>query len=198
MLDDVSAHTEPMSAPRIPVLGAAPGSGDAAYVIYTSGSTGKPKGVCVPHRAVVNFLTSIAREPGMSERDVVLAVTTLSFDIAVLELLLPLVVGAEIVLATRAEATDGAALARLLEQHRATVMQATPATWRMLIETGWQGGSGASGSSGTPGLRALCGGEAPPRDLAAELATRTGPPGDMYGPAQATLLSPVPRRARTD
>ena len=88
-------------------------SAHLAYVLYTSGSTGTPKGVGVPHRAVVNFLISIAREPGMTERDVVLAVTTLSFDIAVLEMLLPLVVGAEIALATREQAHDGGALAGL-------------------------------------------------------------------------------------
>jgi len=192
MLDDVPPHAEPLSAPGSRPAGGAPSSGDAAYVIYTSGSTGKPKGVCVPHRAVINFLTSIAREPGMSERDVVLAVTTLSFDIAVLELLLPLVVGAEIVLATRAEATDGAALARLLEQHRATVMQATPATWRLLIETGWRG------ASDTSRFRALCGGEALPRDLAAELASRTGQLWNMYGPTETTVWSTVHRVAATD
>ncbi|HEU4726876.1 MAG TPA: amino acid adenylation domain-containing protein, partial [Kofleriaceae bacterium] len=142
MLDDVPPRAEPVSIPGIALPGAAGGVDAAAYVIYTSGSTGTPKGVCVPHRAVVNFLTSIAREPGMSERDVVLAVTTLSFDIAVLELLLPLAVGAEIVLATREEATDGGALASLVDHHRATLMQDTPATWRMLIETGWRGNPG--------------------------------------------------------
>ena len=181
MLDDVAAHAEPASSPAIDV----PGTADAAaYMIYTSGSTGKPKGVAVPHRAVVNFLTSIAREPGMTERDVVLAVTTLSFDIAVLELLLPLAVGGEVVLASRDEATDGVALAGLLEQHRATVMQATPATWRMLIETGWRG---------SPALTALCGGEALPRDLAVELAARVGRLWNMYGPTETTVWSTVHR-----
>jgi amino acid adenylation domain-containing protein len=183
MLDDVPAHAELGSSAAI----ALPGAGDvehAAYVIYTSGSTGKPKGVCVPHRAVVNFLTSIAREPGMTERDVVVAVTTLSFDIAVLELLLPLAVGAQIVLASRAEATDGVALAGLLARHHATIMQATPATWRMLIETGWRGG---------PALTALCGGEAMPRDLAGELATRVGQLWNMYGPTETTVWSTIHR-----
>ncbi|MEO7733015.1 MAG: amino acid adenylation domain-containing protein, partial [Kofleriaceae bacterium] len=181
MLDDVPASAEPMSSAAIHL----PGTADAAaYVIYTSGSTGKPKGVAVPHRAVVNFLTSIAREPGMTERDVVLAVTTLSFDIAVLELLLPLAVGGEIVLATRDEATDGIALAGLLDQHHATVMQATPATWRMLIETGWRG---------SPTLTALCGGEALPRDLAVELAARVGRLWNMYGPTETTVWSTVHR-----
>jgi amino acid adenylation domain-containing protein len=185
MLDDVPRH--PPGALSSPAI-ALPASADAAaYVIYTSGSTGVPKGVCVPHRAVVNFLTSIAREPGMTERDVVVAVTTLSFDIAVLELLLPLAVGAEIVLASRAEATDGAALASLLEEHRATVMQATPATWRMLIETGWRGGA----------LKALCGGEAMPRDLAAELGSRTAELWNMYGPTETTVWSTIHRVTET-
>ena len=183
-LDDVPAHVE-LSSPAIALPDAAGTQpSDAAYVIYTSGSTGKPKGVCVPHRAVVNFLTSMAREPGMTERDVVLAVTTLSFDIAVLELVLPLAVGAEVVLATRDEASDGTALAGLLERHPVTVMQATPATWRMLIETGWRG---------APGLRALCGGEALPRDLAALLAARTAALWNMYGPTETTVWSTVHR-----
>ena len=185
MLDDVPPHAEPVSSAAIGLPAIGDNTADAAaYVIYTSGSTGKPKGVCVPHRAVVNFLTSIAREPGMTERDVVLAVTTLSFDIAVLELLLPLAVGGEIILATRDEATDGTALAGLLAQHRATVMQATPATWRMLIETGWRG---------APTLTALCGGEALPRDLAVELAARVGRLWNMYGPTETTVWSTVHR-----
>src|SRR5262249_27971681 len=142
------------------------------------------KGVCVPHRAVVNFLTSIAREPGMTERDVVLAVTTLSFDIAVLELLLPLAVGAEIALATRDEATDGVVLGGLIDRHVATVMQATPATWRMLIETGWRG---------APALKALCGGEGLPRDLAAELGSRVAELWNMYGPTETTVWSTTQR-----
>jgi amino acid adenylation domain-containing protein len=179
MLDDVPAAPEAAIA-----LEPAGGVEAAAYVIYTSGSTGKPKGVVVPHRAVVNFLTSIAREPGLTERDVVLAVTTLSFDIAVLELILPLAIGAQIVLATRDEATDGGALAGLLDQHKATVMQATPATWRMLIETGWRG---------APALTALCGGEALPRDLAIELAARVGRLWNMYGPTETTVWSTLHR-----
>ncbi|HET9620023.1 MAG TPA: amino acid adenylation domain-containing protein, partial [Kofleriaceae bacterium] len=185
MLDDVAAHGD---APAIGLPGnAAGGIDDAAYVIYTSGSTGKPKGVCVPHRAVVNFLTSIAREPGVTERDIVLAVTTLSFDIAVLELLLPLAVGAEIVLATRDDAHDGVALAHLLDQHKASLLQATPATWRMLIETGWRGAGGAGGA----GLRALCGGEALPRDLAEALLPRVGQLWNMYGPTETTVWSTI-------
>ena len=120
-----------------------------AYTIYTSGSTGTPKGVQVLHRNVVNLLDSVRKTPGMAPEDVLLAVTSPSFDIAVLEMLLPLTVGARSVIASVADVTDGARLAALLDEHQATVMQATPATWYLLIENGW---------SGRTGLQALCGG----------------------------------------
>jgi amino acid adenylation domain-containing protein len=151
-----------------------------AYVIYTSGSTGKPKGVMVPHRAVVNFVTSMAREPGLTEKDVLLAVTTLSFDIAVLELHLPLSVGAKIVLATRDTATDGVALASHIAKHGVTVMQATPSTWRLLLAAGWKG---------SDSFKVLVGGEALPRDLAGELCRRAGSVWNMYGPTETTVWS---------
>jgi amino acid adenylation domain-containing protein len=154
--------------------------GDPAYVIYTSGSTGKPKGVFVPQSAVVNFLASMAREPGLQPGARLLAVTTLSFDIAVLELLLPLAVGATVLLATREQAMDGFALDELLRTHGATVMQATPSTWRLLIEAGWRG----SGD-----FTALVGGEALPRDLAEQLLERTGALWNMYGPTETTVWS---------
>ncbi|MBK7077003.1 MAG: amino acid adenylation domain-containing protein [Myxococcales bacterium] len=153
---------------------------DAAYLIYTSGSTGTPKGVRVPHRAVTNFLASMTQRPGLTAADRLCAVTTLSFDIAVLELWLPLAVGAEIVLATRDQATDGHALKALLDEARATIMQATPATWRMLVESGWRGG---------PGFTALCGGEALPAELAEALLERTGALWNMYGPTETTVWS---------
>ncbi len=160
---------------------------DPAYVIYTSGSTGKPKGVVVPHRAVVNFLASMAREPGLAGDDVLVAVTTLSFDIAVLELQLPLAVGATIVLATRDEAMDGAALRGLLERHRATTMQATPVTWRLLLEAGW-----ADRPGGTP-FKALVGGEALPADLAEQLISARAQVWNMYGPTETTVWSTCAR-----
>ena len=153
---------------------------DAAYVIYTSGSTGKPKGVVVPHRAVVNFLLSMQREPGLGARDVMLAVTTLSFDIAVLELLLPLSVGATAVIATREQATDGVALAQLIERSRASVMQATPASWRMLIDAGWRG---------SPTFKALVGGESLNPNLARDLLQRSGELWNLYGPTETTVWS---------
>jgi amino acid adenylation domain-containing protein len=151
-----------------------------AYVIYTSGSTGRPKGVAIPHRAVANFLASMAERPGLRADDRLLAVTTLSFDIAVLELLGPLGVGGEVVLASREQALDGTALAALLADHGITLMQATPATWRLLLQAGWQGGAG---------FRALCGGEALAPDLAAALLQRCGELWNLYGPTETTVWS---------
>jgi amino acid adenylation domain-containing protein len=153
---------------------------DCAYVIYTSGTTGKPKGVQVPHRAVVNFLCSMREEPGLRAEDRLVAVTTLSFDIAVLELLLPLTVGAEVVLASREQAADPRALGALLADGRATAMQATPGTWRMLLDAGWQG---------NPGFKALVGGEALAPDLARRLLPMVGQLWNMYGPTETTVWS---------
>ena len=157
---------------------------DPAYVIYTSGSTGKPKGVVVPHRAVVNFLVSMAREPGLAEDDVLAAVTTLSFDIAVLELHLPLTLGATTVIATRHEATDGRALRQLLEREQVTAMQATPSTWRLLLDAGWRG---------RPGFKALVGGEAMPKDLAEDLIALGLEIWNLYGPTETTVWSTCAR-----
>ena len=157
---------------------------DLAYVIYTSGSTGRPKGVMIPHRAVVNFMESMRREPGLEENDIMLAVTTLSFDIAQLELWLPLCVGATVVIACREVAADGARLIKLLSASGATVMQATPATWRLLLEAGW---------SGDAKLKVLCGGEALSAGLATELLPRCGSLWNMYGPTETTIWSCISR-----
>jgi amino acid adenylation domain-containing protein len=170
-------------APTPAIGGPAATPENTAYVIYTSGSTGRPKGVEVRHRGVVNFLESMARRPGLAAGDVLLAVTTVSFDIAVLEIFLPLAVGARVELAGRDVAADGARLMALLESSGATAMQATPATWKMLLEAGWQG---------KPGLEALCGGEGLPADLARELLARVGPDGtlwNLYGPTETTVWS---------
>ena len=153
-----------------------------AYVIYTSGSTGRPKGVQIPHRALSNFLYSMADEPGLTAEDVLLAVTTLSFDIAALEIFLPLIQGAKLVLASRETAADGVRLLETLDQCGATVLQATPATWRMLLAAGWQG---------SPQLKALCGGEALPVWLADQLLGRCASVWNMYGPTETTIWSTI-------
>jgi amino acid adenylation domain-containing protein len=164
-------------------------SDSLAYVIYTSGSTGKPKGVMVPHRAVVNFLESMRREPGLGSDDTLVAITTLSFDIAALELFLPLSVGARVVIASRETAADGTQLLELLRRSRATVLQATPATWRLLREAGWEGSAN---------LKMLCGGEAVPRELANYLLENGGELWNMYGPTETTIWSAVGRIASPD
>ncbi len=178
LIDEQWPTIESECAPTIPVQeGQDVG---LAYVMYTSGSTGRPKGVQVGHRAVVNFLKSMAREPGFRPDDVMVAVTTLSFDIAVLELLLPLVVGGRLVLVDRQTASDGRLLADTIERENATVMQATPATWRLLIQSGW---------SGAHKLKALCGGEALSADLASQLVDLTASVWNMYGPTETTIWS---------
>ena len=154
------------------------GPGDAAYVIYTSGSTGRPKGVVVPHRALINFLASMAVRPGIAADDVVLALTSPSFDISVLELFLPLSAGARIAFATDAQARDPLRLAELIRTHGVTTVQATPTAWQELA---------AQLPAGTRVRRALCGGEALTRQLANELCRRADQVWNMYGPTEATV-----------
>ncbi|MGI4886524.1 MAG: non-ribosomal peptide synthetase [Janthinobacterium lividum] len=157
-------------------------SDQLAYVLYTSGSTGQPKGVQVTHRNVVNFLCSMQQAPGLDASDKLLAVTTVSFDIAGLELFLPLVTGATVVLAEPAEARDGHRLLRLLETARITAMQATPTTWQLLLDAGW--------TRQLP-LKALCGGEALPAELARQLVPRCQSLWNLYGPTETTIWSAV-------
>jgi amino acid adenylation domain-containing protein len=151
-----------------------------AYVIYTSGSTGKPKGVQVPHAALANFLQSMRQSLAVAEHDVLLAVTTLSFDIAGLELFLPMTVGARLLLVGREVAADGPRLIDRLNNAGITFLQATPATWRLLLEAGW---------AGSPSLTMLCGGEALPRELADRLRGMGARLWNMYGPTETTIWS---------
>lgn len=149
-----------------------------AYVIYTSGSTGKPKGVQIEHGALVSFLHAMQTALRIGRDDTLLAVTTLSFDIAVLELYLPLISGARVLLASRDEAMNGEKLLELLAQ--ASIMQATPSTWQMLLRAGW---------TSSPGLCMLCGGEALPPDLAAQVLGKGRELWNMYGPTETTVWS---------
>jgi amino acid adenylation domain-containing protein len=165
-----------------PATGALPNH--LAYVIYTSGSTGKPKGVEVAHRSVVNLLAFMQRQLGVGPQDRLLAVTTLSFDIAGLELFLPLVCGAQVILATRDAVWNGATLADLIQQSGATMMQATPVTWRLLLDAGW---------AGSPDFKILCGGEALPLELAKRLLATGGELWNLYGPTETTIWSTVHR-----
>jgi amino acid adenylation domain-containing protein len=180
----IDALAETVAAQSSEPVAVSPAPEDVAYLIYTSGSTGVPKGVQVPHRAVVNFLRSMQVQPGIAPSDTVLALTTICFDIAVLEIFLPLVSGARVVLATEVESRDGAALYRLLQQHRATILQATPISWQLLLEAGWQG---------DPPLKMLCGGEAMTRRLADQLLACGGELWNMYGPTETTVWSSVLR-----
>ncbi|WP_458367316.1 amino acid adenylation domain-containing protein [Burkholderia pseudomallei] len=156
-----------------------------AYVIYTSGSTGRPKGVMIEHRNLANLLGAMGEQPGIGAHDVLLAVTSLSFDIAALELFLPLLHGARAVIAARDDAADPARLAHLIESSGASLMQATPSTWRMLAQHGWP-------RSARP-LTLLCGGEALPPALAERLLAHVPAIWNLYGPTETTVWSTVRR-----
>jgi amino acid adenylation domain-containing protein/thioester reductase-like protein len=151
-----------------------------AYTIYTSGSTGKPKGVQVMHRSAVNLYGSMSQLPGLTAQDTLLALSSICFDMSVLELFLPLSVGAKIALVSRDVATDGSRLAAAMTASGVTMMQATPSTWQLLLATGWQGNEG---------LKILCGGEAMTPNLAEQLLTRCTELWNMYGPTETTVWS---------
>jgi amino acid adenylation domain-containing protein len=149
-----------------------------AYVIYTSGSTGKPKGVQIPHQAAVNFLHSMRKAIDFGESDVLMALTTICFDISVLEIFLTLASGATLILMDSESALDGKKLAQTMEDRGVTFFQATPSGWRILTESAWKGSSRLTG---------LCGGEAFPRDLAEKLIPRLKAVYNVYGPTEATV-----------
>ena len=155
-----------------------------AYVLYTSGSTGRPKGVVVEHGSLANVLESLRREPGVGTGDVWLSVTSPVFDISIAELFLPLIAGARLVIASREEAADPGALERRIHESGATIMQATPATWQMLVAHGWEG---------KRDLRILSGGEALPWELAEELGRRSREVWNLYGPTETTIWSTIER-----
>jgi amino acid adenylation domain-containing protein/non-ribosomal peptide synthase protein (TIGR01720 family) len=152
-----------------------------AYVIYTSGSTGQPKGVQILHNAVSNFLCAMQQRPGITKQDILLGITTISFDIAALEIFLPITVGARLVIARRDVTLDGRELFNLLIKSKATIMQATPATWRLLLDSNYQFSD----------LKILCGGEALPWDLVNKLLARSASLWNLYGPTETTIWSSV-------
>lgn len=174
----------PGTGPTAPAV--APQPDALAYIMFTSGSTGRPKGVEVTRGALANFLRSMAHTPGLGPNDRLLAVTTTAFDIAGLELYLPLWVGATVVIVDGQTARDPRRLRQRLEAGRITVMQATPATWRLLLEAGWRGDVG-------PRLRMLCGGESLPPALADRLLATGGELWNMYGPTETTIWSSLER-----
>ncbi len=153
-----------------------------AYIIYTSGSTGQPKGVMVHHSALVNFLWAMRLRPGINKNDVLLTVTSISFDIAALEIFLPLISGATLIVAGNETINNPFMLSQAIKKYHVNMMQATPATWQLLLESGW---------AGEPGLKALCGGDVLTRKLADRLLDRVGSLWNMYGPTETTIWSSV-------
>ncbi|MFC3654114.1 AMP-binding protein, partial [Dyella humi] len=164
-------------------------SSHLAYVIYTSGSTGKPKGVMVEHHSVINFLHAMAAVPGLAQQDRLLAVTSISFDIAALELYLPLSKGAQVVLVRQYDHSDPYLLRDLLVTQRISVMQATPATWRSLLDIRWPPSST---------LKILCGGEAMSAQLAIQLRQQGQSAWNLYGPTETTIWSSCSQVLRDD
>jgi amino acid adenylation domain-containing protein len=187
VLDPGGAHVVTADAATAPgrpeqlLCDAAPGH--LAYVIYTSGSTGRPKGVQVTHGALMNLLASFQRDLAFTGRDRLLSVTSVSFDIAMLEIYLPLLAGAELLLAPDI-AVDGPRLRAYLERTAPTVMQATPSSWRLLLDAGLRP---------DPGLRVISGGEALPAELGAELTARFPQVWNAYGPTETTIWSCLQR-----
>ena len=155
-------------------------SDSLVYIIYTSGSTGQPKGVMVNHSSLVNFLWSMRNSPGMNEDTVMLALASTSFDPSTLELFLPLMVGAKVVVASEEMTTNPLLIAETISRHDVNIVQATPATWQLLLDTGW---------AGKPGLKALCGGDVMTRKLADQLLGRVGNLWNVYGPTETTVWS---------
>jgi len=162
---------------------------DFAYLLYTSGSTGNPKGVTITHKNLVNFLCSMALEPGINENDRALSITTISFDIACSELYLPLIKGATLILADQETARDGRLLLEVIEKENINFLQATPTTWLMLLDSGW--------STPLP-IKALCGGEAMPMDLAKELLNKCDTLWNVYGPTETTIYSSLKQIKKED
>lgn len=180
----VDAPPSAAAAPMPPVR-----EDDIAYLMYTSGSTGTPKGVLVPHGAVSSFLAAMRVRPGISANDAVLCVTSMSFDISVFEVFLPLVTGARTIIASREQASDGHRMAELIGSASATIVQSTPSGWRLLMQANWSGG---------PEITAIAGGEPMPQDLTNWLGERVRWVWNGYGPTETTVYSSMALLTGTD
>ena len=162
---------------------------DLAYILYTSGSTGFPKGVAIEHHSLINFLLSIQKSPGISKDDIMLSISTISFDIAQLEFFLPLISGAKLIIVDNDVAKDGRALLGIIKAEQISIVQATPFTWRMLLQSGWP--------EILP-IKAFCGGEAMSKDLAHKLLGKCLELWNMYGPTETTIYSLIKKIAIND
>ncbi|WP_448702991.1 amino acid adenylation domain-containing protein [Mucilaginibacter sp. AW1-3] len=176
--------SQPADEPNVNITG-----DQLAYILYTSGSTGRPKGVPIEHQSLANLLLSVQKQPGIASTDVLLSVTTISFDIAALELFLPLITGAKLIITDAATAKDSRLLLKLIQTHQVSIMQATPNTWRMMLESGWD--------EKLP-LKVLCGGEALPLALAQKLVAKCDSLWNMYGPTETTIWSTLKQISASD
>lgn len=180
---DMATEEDPGEALSVPE------ADDVAYVIYTSGTTGSPKGVAVTHGALANVFSDIAQRIAFTHRASWLALTTVCFDIAALELLLPLCYGGKVILVSEEQARIGRVLSGIIHDKKPTVIQATPITWRILVESGW---------AGSPDLTILCGGDRLDRELANKLLVRSSSVWNMYGPTETTIWSTAERLSLSD
>lgn len=173
----LNSRSQPYSEPDVEYDG-----NELAYILYTSGSTGQPKGVAIERHSLLNFLLSMQKEPGINQDDILLSITTISFDIAELELFLPLICGAQIVIVDNEVAKDGRALLEIIKTEQISIVQATPFTWRMILQSGW--------NKPLP-IKAFCGGEALPKDLADKLLEKCTELWNMYGPTETTIYCTI-------
>lgn len=173
----LNSRSQPYSEPDVEYDG-----NELAYILYTSGSTGQPKGVAIERHSLLNFLLSMQKEPGINQDDILLSITTISFDIAELELFLPLICGAQIIIVDNEVAKDGRALLEIIKTEQISIVQATPFTWRMILQSGW--------NKPLP-IKAFCGGEALPKDLADKLLEKCTELWNMYGPTETTIYCTI-------
>ena len=176
----LDTHAEQIAAQSTDNPELVTGPESLAHLIYSSGSTGRPKGALIRHRSLCNVFWAFADRPGIGGDDVLVAVTNIAFDLAGLDMFLPLVVGARLVIAPKETVADGRRLAELIDRCGGTFLDATPSMWRLLVESGW---------SGVPGLRCVTGGEMMPRDLADRLDATCRDLWDCYAPCETTIYS---------